>query len=178
MSLFFSRDEQAILACKNKYGGYINTILYNILRNREDAEECENDVWMAAWSTIPPAKPISLKNYLAGIARNKGINVYNHASAQKRAGGTEELLEEIASFAPENDPSEELMAKELSKEINDFLATLDEGTRVCFVLRYYYAQTNEEIAQKTGRSTHAVAALLSKTRGRLKSWLNDRYQKH
>jgi RNA polymerase sigma-70 factor (ECF subfamily) len=166
------------LACKNKYGGYVNTILFNILRNREDAEECENDVWMAAWSTIPPARPQSLKNYLAGIARNKGINLYNYASAQKRAGGTEELLEEIASFTPSDDPSEELMAKELSGQINSFLKTLDEGTRVCFVLRYYYAHTNEEIAKKTGRSAHAVAALLSKTRGRLKDFLEDPQKKH
>ena len=128
---------------------------------------------MAAWSTIPPTRPLSLKNYLAGIARNKGINLYNRASAQKRAGGTEELLEEIASFTPSDNPIEELLAKELSLQINDFLETLDEGTRVCFVLRYYYANTNEEIAKKTGKSAHAVAALLSKTRGRLKAWLEN-----
>ncbi len=168
VSLFFSRDERAILACQHKYGAYVHSVLYSILRNHEDAEECVNDVWMAAWNSIPPARPLSLKNFIAGIARNKGFNRYHHGKAQKRNGHTEELLEEIGFFTPENDPARELETKELLKEINAFLGTLDETTRVCFVLRYYYAQSNEEIGKKMGKSAHAVSALLSRTRERLK----------
>ena len=171
VSLFFSRDEQAILACQNKYGAYVHTVLYNILRSHEDTEECVNDVWMALWSSIPPARPLSLKNFIAGVARHKGINRYKQGRAQKRYGHTEELLEEIGLFTPEHDPEGELAAKELAKEINAFLETLDETTRVCFVLRYYYAQSNEEIGKKTGKSTHAVAALLHRTRERLRDHL-------
>ncbi len=160
-------------ACRIKYGSYINKILYNILRNREDAEECENDVLLAAWESIPPTHPLSLRSYLASLSRNIGINKYRYSSAQKRAGNTAELLEEIATFTPSDDPSETLLAKELALHINEFLSTLNAETRNCFVLRYYYAFSNEEIAKKTGKTTHAVAALLSKTRERLKFYLKD-----
>ena len=171
VSLFFSRDEQAILACQHKYGAYVHSVLYGILRNHEDSEECVNDVWMAVWNSIPPARPLHLKNYIAGIARNKGFNRYHYGKAQKRNGHTEELLEEIALFTPENDPAKELETKELKQAVNDFLATLDEETRVCFVLRYFYALSNDEISKKVGKSSHAVSALLSRTRMRLKNHL-------
>ncbi len=171
VSLFYARDEQAILACQRKYGAYVHSVLYGILRNHEDSEECVNDVLMAVWDSIPPARPLSLKNFIAGIARHKGINRYQHGKMQKRNGHTEELLEEIALFTPQDNPSDELEAKELVAVINRFLSTLDETTRVCFVLRYYHALNNEEIGKKTGKSAHAVSSLLYKTRGRLKDYL-------
>lgn len=173
VSLFFSRKEEALTACQDKYGKYLKTVSYNILRNDEDTEECINDVLLVAWNAIPPTKPASLKHYLATLARNCSLNIYSKKNARKRHGETEELLEEICSFTPDtDDPESLLLAKDLKNTINDFLQTLDQATRVCFVLRYYYALTNEEIAKKTGKSSHAVASLLSKTRGRLKEYLN------
>ena len=74
VSLFFSRDEQAILACQHKYGAYVHSVLYGILRNHEDSEECVNDVWMAVWNSIPPNRPDSIRAYLCKIARRIGID--------------------------------------------------------------------------------------------------------
>lgn len=129
---------------------------------------------MAAWNSIPPARPDSLKNYLGALARNVGINLYEKNRRSKHNIQTEELLEEIVSLRGEDDPEGELLGQALSAQINDFLAELDKGTRVCFVLRYYYAQSVDEIAQKTGKSAHAVSALLYKTRARLKEYLQER----
>lgn len=174
IALFFARREEALAETQSKYGNYIRTVVYNILRNEEDCEECVNDTLLAAWNNIPPTFPDSLKNYLATLARNIGLNCYKKKNATKRRGETEELLEEIVGFCPSDSPENALMAKELEKYINEFLETLDKTTRVCFVLRYYYAMTNEEIAHKTDKSTHAVASLLHKTRGRLKQFLVSR----
>ncbi|HNZ62972.1 MAG TPA: RNA polymerase subunit sigma-70, partial [Bacillota bacterium] len=43
VELFFDRSEQAISETGKKYGRYCYSIAYNILHNREDAEECVND---------------------------------------------------------------------------------------------------------------------------------------
>lgn len=173
-SLLWERNEDGLAALRDRYGAYLRSILKNILRSPQDEEECLNDVLMAAWTSIPPAKPQSLKSFLGAIARNVGINRYEMQNAAKRGGGkTEELLEELVSLSGEDDPEGELLAKSLSRDINDFLATLRRDTRACFVLRYYYAATVEEIAQKTGRSPHAVSALLSKTRAALKRYLEE-----
>ncbi|MBQ9468209.1 MAG: RNA polymerase sigma factor [Clostridia bacterium] len=173
--MLFERNEDGLAALSERYGAYVRMILKNILRDPRDEEECESDVWMAVWSSIPPQKPESLKSYVGAVARNVGINRYEKRRAAKRGGErTEELLEELVSVAGDGDPEGELLAKALEKEINEFLFTLRRDTRVCFVLRYYYAFPIEAIAEKTGKSPHAVTALLSKTRAALKKWLGDR----
>ena len=43
VQLYWDRDERAIPATSGKYGNYCNSIAWNILGNREDAEECVND---------------------------------------------------------------------------------------------------------------------------------------
>ena len=171
VALLFERSEEALTACKTKYGAYFHTILFHILRNPEDAEECFNDVLLSTWNSIPPTRPESLKSYMGTLARNLGIDRYTRGRAQKRTGQTEELLEEITAFTPEESAEDQVLYKNLVQEINAFLGTLEEGTRVCFVLRYYHAFSNEEIARKTGKSPHAVASLLHKTRERLKAYL-------
>ena len=173
IALLFERSEEGLEACKTRYGAYIYNILYNILRSREDSDECFNDTLLAVWNTIPPAKPESLRSYVGALARNIGINLYTKNHRQKRGGQTEELMEELVSLSGEDDPEGELLAKELSKKINGFLATLDKSTRICFVMRYYYGDPIEEIAEKTGKNKHAVVALLSKTRARLKAYLAE-----
>ena len=173
ISLFFSRSERALYACREKYGKYIQTILKNVLKNDEDAEECFDDVLLAAWNSIPPQKPDSLKSYLSTIARNKAIDRYSESTAAKRRGETEELLEEINDFALAETPEGEFAAKELQKEINSFLSTQDPASRACFILRYYYAMSNEEIAKKTGKNLHSIVSLLSKMRTRLKKYLTE-----
>ena len=47
IELFFNRDEGAIEQARDKYGRYLSTILYNILGDREDCEECENDTYFS-----------------------------------------------------------------------------------------------------------------------------------
>lgn len=46
VQLYWDRDERAIPATSGKYGNYCNSIAWNILGNREDAEECVNDTYL------------------------------------------------------------------------------------------------------------------------------------
>ena len=43
IDLYFAREERAIGETGKKYGSYCRTIAFNILRSREDAEECVSD---------------------------------------------------------------------------------------------------------------------------------------
>lgn len=42
--LYWDRDETAIAATAKKYGNYCGSIALNILKDREDAEECVNEM--------------------------------------------------------------------------------------------------------------------------------------
>ena len=53
VTLYWARDEQAIAQTAQKFGAYCRKIAMNLLGSQEDAEECENDTWMAAWNSMP-----------------------------------------------------------------------------------------------------------------------------
>ena len=53
IDLFFERSEQAIKELDEKYGRTCHKVSYNILNNRQDAEECVNDAYLGTWNAIP-----------------------------------------------------------------------------------------------------------------------------
>ncbi len=46
IDLFFDRSEQAIHELDTKYGKVCHKLSYNILQNKQDAEECVNDAYL------------------------------------------------------------------------------------------------------------------------------------
>ena len=71
IDLFNLRSEDAISKTREKYGTYINSIIYGLLRSFHDTEEIANDTYLGLWQSIPPARPKYLKAYIAAIARKK-----------------------------------------------------------------------------------------------------------
>ena len=87
IDLYFERSEQAIVETDSKYGGYCYSIAYNILSNREDSQECVSDTYMAAWKSIPPRRPRSLRAFLGKLTRHISVDLWRKSSAKKRGGG-------------------------------------------------------------------------------------------
>ncbi len=173
VALFFSRSEEAIAAVSDKYGGYVHTIVHNILPSTEDAEEVINDVYLAAWNTIPPKRPEMLKYYLSRIARNLCFKRVEYLTAQKRSGNAEVLLSELEECIPDGSKGmeQQLQDKELTQLLNRFLGSLSGEDRKLFLSRYYYAMTAPQLARKYGISPRQVKYRLEKLRRALKEIL-------
>ena len=84
IKLFFERSEQAIRELETKYGNACLKLSYNILGNRQDAEECVNDAYLGVWNAIPPAKPDPLLSFVLKIVRNLSLKKYWKNRAIKR----------------------------------------------------------------------------------------------
>lgn len=172
IELFFERSEQAIKELSKKYGRLCRTVSYNILGNEEDVEECVNDTYLAAWDTIPPQRPNPLQAYICKIARNLSLKKYQSNSAQKRNHAYDVVLEEVAGcLVSRENVEEEILVKELSLYLNEFLETLKKKERVIFVQRYWYCTSISEIAKKMNMSTNQVTVGLHRTREKLKKYL-------
>lgn len=173
IDLFFRRSEEAITASEAKYGRYLYTVSYNVLRSEEDAEECVNDGFLRAWNAIPPMRPDSLKAYLAKIVRNLSLNRLESENAKKRGGNeTAAALEELEEcIADRKDVESEVEGKFLTESINAFLGTLPEKYRIVFMQRYFYMYSVNVIAEKNGYSVSNVKSLLFRARNRLKEYL-------
>ena len=100
IALFFERNEQAIKELSEKYGAVFTKVAYNILNNRQDAEECINEAYLAAWNTIPPHNPNPLLSYVCRIVRNLAIKKYRANTAAKRNSIYDAALDELENCFP------------------------------------------------------------------------------
>ena len=173
VALFFARSEEAISETSKKYGRYLKTIAGNVLPSSEDVEEILNDVYLAAWNSIPPNRPPVLKYYLSRIVRNLSFKRIEYLTAEKRGGNADILLQELEDCIPDTrrNMQEVLEAKELGQLVNRFLGTLHPDDRRLFLARYYYAMTAPQLAEKYGGSARQVKYRLEKMRKELKHTL-------
>ena len=84
VELYWSRSEDAIAVTKERYQGYLMKIAMQILENEEDAEECVNDTYLAAWNSMPDRRPETLSTYLGKITRQTAIDLWRRKNRQKR----------------------------------------------------------------------------------------------
>lgn len=172
VELFLGRSEKALAETTNKYGAYCRYIAGNILTDEQDREECVQDALTAAWNSIPPQKPSSLKAYLARLTRNIAINCIARQRAQKRGGDARQIaLDELRECALPDTPETQLDAKLLKELIDRFLRTLSKKQRTVFLKRYWLLCSTETIARECAMSVSAVNTMLSRTRKQLKSYL-------
>ena len=175
IALYFARDESALRETEDKYGDYCLAIARRILESREDAEECVNDTWLRAWNTIPPQKPDKLRPFLAKITRNLAFDRYRTRHAAKRGGGELSLvLEELEQCLPAAASAEQAAeARELEHSIQTFLQQLPSLPRSVFLRRYFYAEPVQHIAQRFSLKDGSVSMMLSRTRRKLKFFLQQ-----
>ena len=173
VDLYWARDERALTETAAKFGAYCRKIALRLLGSAPDAEEVENDTWLAAWNSMPENRPVRLAPYLGRITRNLALDRWDAAQAQKRGGGQAPLiLDELAACLPAGDsPQGRAEAAELGRAVSDFLRTQKPGARTAFLRRYWYGDSLEDIARRYGYTAAKVKSLLHRTRKGLREHL-------
>ena len=173
IALYWAKEERAISATAEKYGGYCHTIAYNILYDHFEAEECVNDTYLGAWNSIPPQRPNRLAAFLGKITRNLALNRYKRNHAAKRRGGQVEIaLSELENCIPDVKGVEQVAEEALLVSvINRFLVAQAKTKRNIFSLRYWFLYSIRDIADMYGESESKIKALLFRMRNELKKYL-------
>ncbi len=175
IELFFARSEQGIQELNNKYGKICHKLSYNILNNRQDAEECVNDAYLGAWNAIPPTMPNPLQAYICKIVRNISLKLYYRKEAAKRSSTYTIAMEEIeACIADPNTVEAEIEAGELARIIESFLDTLTVENRVIFMRRYWFSDSCKDIAEFVGLTEKNISVRLTRIRQKMKEYLTER----
>lgn len=173
VGLYWAREESAIHETAVKYGNYCHSIAYNILRDQQDAEESVNDTYVDAWNTIPPNRPSVLSTFLGKITRRISVDRWRIRNAKKRGGDEVVLaLDELEECVSGSDDVElRAQRNELITEIHRFLDSLPETERRIFLLRYWYLEPTQLIAEKYRFSQSKVLSMLHRIRGKLRKHL-------
>lgn len=173
IELYNRRDERAIRETQAAYGKYCEKIAYNILGDKQEAQECVNEALLKAWENIPPDRPQILSAYLATITRNEAILRYRRETAAKRGKGSVPLvLDDFAEIIPSGASIERTAEhREMLAEINRYLKRLPEINRTIFVLRFFCFESIPDIADRLGLGKKAVSAILYRTKKQIKKHL-------
>ncbi len=173
VGLYWMRSEDAVAATAEKYGNYCYSIAFSILHNAEDAEECVNDAYLAAWNSIPPHRPERVAAFLGKITRNVSLNRWKQYNAQKRGEGQTELaLSELEECIPAKTGIEQAVEDELlTWSIEKFLYSQPRLKRNLFIRRYWYISSIQELADEYGMSESKVKSLRFRMRKKLKHHL-------
>jgi RNA polymerase sigma-70 factor (ECF subfamily) len=171
IKLYFDRDGDAVARTQEKYGAYLYTVSYDLIRNEQDAEECVNDAYSAAWNSMPPNRPAVLRTYLCKLVRNITLKRIREQSAQKRGGGQVMLaLDELEGLVPGQTEDREY-AEALSRSVRDFVKGMQPDARRVFLQRYYYFTDIRTIAEKNGFTKSKVKMMLKRSRDALREKL-------
>ena len=173
VDLYLARDEEAIRLTKETYGAKLRGLASRILRDPEDAEECENDTYLKAWKQIPPHEPREyLFPFLARITRMSALDRIKEKLREKRNAEIVTLSEELeAVILARGDVESEIEGHELSRLISDFLRRQEAEKRNIFLRRYWYMDSVQEIAERFGLTQNTVKLSLMRTRKKLKEYL-------
>ena len=149
LALLKKRDEAAVEAINERFGGLCFSLASNILKDRRDVEECVSRVYFKLWSSIPPAEPRDLAAYVAKAARNEALMKYRADSSARRFTASIPL-----------------------EELENCISGNDEAVEIdVFMRRYWFFDSAKTIAERFGTTEKRVNTLLAKTRRQLRRYL-------
>ena len=171
IELYFKRNEQAIKETDIKYGKLCHSISFNILKNREDSEECVNDTYAGIWNAIPPAKPNNLMAFICRIARNLSLKRLEFLKREKRSSDVLVSFDELEAVLSYEQFAPNVTDEDVGKSISKFLRNQKEDVRNVFIRKYYFFDSVKEIAERYGFTESKVKNMLFYTRNKLKEHL-------
>ena len=173
MSMLWERSENVLYAIEKEYGYLLRKLIYQIVLDNQDMEECLNDTYMAVWNAIPPNRPDYLKAYICRTAKNIAMNKLREKLAVKRNSDNIFYMEELGECISGENAFDDIEEKELTACINEFLEKQNRKNRVIFVKRYWFGFSVKEIAQELEMSEKYVSVVLGRIRKKLKGYLKE-----
>ncbi len=174
IDLYWTRSELALSETQMKYGGLCVSIASNILSNREDSEECVNDVYLALWNSIPPKRPERFQAFICRITRNLALKKFEYLTAEKRNKNAVCSIDELEyCVSGRNGMETEFESKKIETAINTFLWKQDKEKRGVFILRYWYFESIKSISGYMGFSQSKVKSILFNLRRKLRLYLES-----
>lgn len=146
----------------HRYAPYVHTIVYNVIgqsMGAEDIEEVDSDVFLQLWNSASEIQPLSIKGWLACVARNKARNKLREAQKELP------LEDDFIIIAPDT-PESRIMEQEQKDLVRQTVLNLPSPDREIFLRHYYYCQPVRRIAEELQMNESTVKTHLR--RGRIK----------
>lgn len=173
IELYWEREEKAIQETDNKYGKLLFKIAYNVLNDKSDSEECQNDAYLGIWNAIPPARPSVFPAFIVRIMRRIAIDYYRRKARKKNIPSQLVISMDDLSCCihSKEEIDSNLNAKELGRLVSDYVRSLSKKQQYIFVSRFYMSNSVDEIAKEMNVTTSNVYKAIDKMKKGLRKYL-------
>ncbi|HVG42112.1 MAG TPA: sigma-70 family RNA polymerase sigma factor [Chitinophagaceae bacterium] len=174
ISLVLKGDQQAYAMLVKRYQNFVFTVVLRYLKNREDAEEVAQDIFVKAYRSLADFKGTAkFSTWLYTITTTSSITFLRRKKIEIHSLDNEKVFaiaDTISAVISSNGVEQKSRAMLINKAIN----FLNEDDALLITLFYKGEQTLEEIAQILGIEKNTVKVRLHRARTKLK----ERLQQH
>lgn len=148
-----ARDTSALSEFYDLHSGFLYTIIYYIIRDRQESEDMLQEVFMQIWDKIESYDD-SLGSPLAWITRltrNRAIDRLRSKSFKKRSNETDiEKFFDLSEDSEFSDPEKNADRDKLRTEVRGALKSLNDAQKELIEYAYFRGFTQSELAEHFG----------------------------
>ncbi|OPZ14756.1 MAG: ECF RNA polymerase sigma-E factor [Bacteroidetes bacterium ADurb.BinA245] len=168
-------NQQAYALLVNRYQEYVFTLVLRIVKNREDAEEVSQDVFIKAYKNLNSFRGDSkFSTWLYTIVNNTGISFLRKRKLEIYSLDNEAVFER-ADNIDSGVSANVIEQKSKQAMVNEAIALLSPEDALAITLFYKAEQSLEEMAKAMGIETNAAKVRLHRARTRLKSKMENHF---
>ena len=168
ISKVLSGDHQAYAGLVNRYQNYVFTLTLRIVKNREDAEEVAQDIFIKAYRYLADFKGASkFTTWLYTIVNNTCISFLRKKKLDIHSLDNEKVFE-VADNQDSGMKANIVEQKSKLAMVNDAISLLSGDDAQIITLYYKAEQSLEETAQILGIEANTAKVRLHRARTRLK----------
>lgn len=124
---------------------------------------------------MPTERPEFLNAFLFRIIKNHALNRLKYLTSEKRKQSQTTSFDELEDCVSGTATVEEKFDEaELVNALNEFAGNLDAGKRFIFIRRYWYLDSQAQIAEKCSVKEENIKSILARLRKNLKKFLKER----
>ena len=175
ISKVLSGDHQAYAGLVNRYQNYVFTLTLRIVKNREDAEEVAQDVFIKAYRYLADFKGASrFTTWLYTIVNNTCISFLRKKKLDIHSLDNEKVFE-VADSQDSGMRANLVEQKSKLAMVNNAISLLSGDDAQIITLYYKAEQSLEETAQVLGIEVNTAKVRLHRARTRLKEKMETHF---
>ena len=174
ISAVLNGNQQAYAQIVDRYQGFVFTLVLRYIKNREDAEEVAQDIFVKAYRALADFKGTAkFSTWLYTIVTTTCISFLRKKKLETHSLDNEKVFE-AAESKDSGMNANQIEQKSKLAMVHNAIAMLSADDAEIVTLFYKGEQSLEEIAQILGIEANAVKVRLHRARTRLK----EKMQKH
>lgn len=132
-------------------------LTFRMTQDRDSAFDLAQETFVSAWQSLRSFREeAKFESWLYRIAANKALNYLKQRSRRPVESIHSLETEALVSGSSSDNPEQLMRAKEMQKDVLEFMDELPDQQRLVFDLRFYEVLTFEEIAKITGKAVGTV----------------------